>query len=337
MNHFCNNGGIMLCLVCGIIFAGEDLVSYKMFFRFVITLVFLNVGIVINCETSASLLKRPIDESKLNCKNGMLLSSSVCISEGYIKGEAPIKPTEVNTKIEINNIREVNDKGMRVTLDFYQELRWKDNRLKTTLSPNASLVLSNNLINSIWKPDLWIKNLFDFKLRWILEPTAGLIIADETFDGHIENKSERNTWVYYNMDAQATIYCNFNFMKYPMDTQYCEFIMDAAYPESDIVNLAFKLGVFGVTNKNLNLDDFKISVNFKNETGQTGINITIKLERCVLAFIIRYYLPCVAIIIVSLVNFLISEDSIPARTVLLVTQFLTLVNILIAHQVCICD
>ena len=58
----------------------------------------------------------------LDCKEGTFLSSSVCIPSGYLKGEVPDSPTIVNTKLEINNIREVNNKKMRITLDFYQEL-----------------------------------------------------------------------------------------------------------------------------------------------------------------------------------------------------------------------
>ena len=291
-------------------------------------LLFPNIWTVANGEKITSLM--PQNEAiHLLCRNGTLLSSFVCIPGGYIKGEAPRGPTIVSTKIEINNIREVNDKKMRITIDFYQELSWRDNRLKTVIPPNGSTVLNNNLINHIWKPDLWIKNLFDFKIHGVLEPTSGFTIKDETID------KQRSTVINYNMEAQATIYCNFNFLKYPMDTQFCEFIIDAAYPQPDIVRVIFKLGLFGVTNNNFNLDDFAINVTFKNETGQTGIYSIIKLERQVLPFIIRYYLPCIAIITVSLMNFLISVDSIPARTALLVTQFLTLTNILIAQQVSI--
>ena len=294
--------------------------------HFVTVLLLPNFWSVTDGEKISSLISRK-ENINLHCRNGTLLSSYVCIPRGYIKGEAPEAPTIVSTKIEINNIREVNDKKMRITIDFYQELFWKDDRLTTMLLSNGSSVLNNNLINHIWKPDLWIKNLFDFKLRGVLEPTGGFTIKDET---HNDIKS---TWIHYNMEAQATIYCNFNFLKYPMDTQFCEFIIDAAYPQPDIVNVIFQLGLFGVTNNNFNLDDFAIKVTFKNETGQTGINSIIKLERQVLPFIIRYYLPCIAIITVSLMNFLISVDSIPARTALLVTQFLTLTNILIAQQV----
>ena len=137
------------------------------------------------------------------------------------------------------------------------------------------------------------------------------------------------------MEALATIYCNFDFLNYPMDTQQCEFLMDGAYPYPNIVDFTFELGIFGVTNENANTDDFGIEIMFKQNINTTGINSVIKLERKILPFLVKYYLPCIAIIIVSLHSFLISMDSIPARVGLLATQFLTLTSILIASQVTI--
>ena len=120
-----------------------------------------------------------------------------------------------------------------------------------------------------------------------------------------------------------------------MDTQYCDFELDGAYPERGIVYFNLKGGQFGVNRGNRNTDKFEIDVSFQNQTEfRTGIKSTIKMKRCLLPFIIKYYLPCIAIIIVSLISFLISIDSLPARVALLVTQFLTLTNILIAQQVC---
>ena len=275
-----------------------------------------------------------IDKGLLDCENGTLLSTTVCIPEGYLIGEVPDKPTVVETKIEINNIREVNNKKMRLTLDFYQELKWIDNRIKTALAPNSFSVLNNNLINKIWKPDLWIKNLCDFNLHSVLEPTGGLLITNKVIcesDECGETERKGDTIVAYNMEAEATIYCNFEFLQYPMDTQYCDFEMDGSYPYPNIIELLFKAGQFGITNKNSNVDDFAIQINFKNN--QTGMHSKIHLKRYILPFVIKYYLPSIAIITVSLISFLISVYSIPARVALLVTQFLTLTNILIAQQV----
>ena len=284
---------------------------------------------------NAQTLKK--DQKEFNCINGTLLSSTVCIPEGYLKGEVPKVPTVVQTSIEINNILEVNDKKMRITLDFYQELMWTDDRITTKFSTNGASVLNNDLINQIWMPDLWIKNLFDFKLLGVLKPTTGLIITvDEKCQGVVnctKGKEKQSTVVTYNMEAQATIHCNFHFISYPLDIQYCEFLMDGSYPYPNIVDLSFQLGLFGVTNKNSNIDDFAVEIVFHDKINQTGIHSVIKLKRCVLPFVIKYYLPCIAIITVSLISFLISVDSTPARVGLLVTQFLTLINILIAMQV----
>ena len=139
----------------------------------------------------------------------------------------------------------------------------------------------------------------------------------------------------YNLEAQATVYCNFNFLNYPMDTQTCDFTIDGSYPYPDIVEFRFKEGHFGVTNHNFNTDDFVIDVTFKDNTNETGIHSTINMKRCVLPFIIKYYLPAIAVISVSSIGFLLPLYSVPARVVLLVTQFLTLTNILIAQQVII--
>ena len=273
---------------------------------------------------------------KLECNQGTFLSSTVCIPDGYLIGEVPDAPTVVNTKLEINNIREVSNKKMRITLDFYLELFWIDDRIKTSLLYNEVSVLNNNLIDKIWKPDLWIQSLCDFKLHSVLEPTGGFFIGNmnrcsRAYCNH--NQTEQNTFVTYNFDAEATIYCNFKFLNYPMDTQYCNFVMDGSYPYRDIIELRFEAGHFGYTNKNSNIDEFDIEISFDDKTNQTGMHSRIRMQRHILPFIIKYYLPCIAIITVSLINFLISIYSIPARVALLVTQFLTLTNILIAQQV----
>ena len=275
-------------------------------------------------------------ERFLNCENGTLLSQSVCLPKGYLDGEVPEKPTVVTTRIEINNIREVNDKKMRITLDFYQELLWVDNRIKTNLLADEVAVLNSKMINRLWKPDLWIKNLFDFKLHGLLEPTSGLLIAMKEYCGYqncTRKETNKNLIITYNMEAQASIYCNFHFVNYPMDTQHCDFVMDGSYPYPNILELSLELGLFGETNHHSNTDDFDIDIKFDYNGNRSGIHSNIRLERRILPFIIRYYLPCFAIVMVSMIGFIISMDSIPARVALLVTQFLTQTNILIAQQV----
>ena len=144
-----------------------------------------------------------------------------------------------------------------------------------------------------------------------------------------------NTKIVYNLEAQATIYCNFQFFYYPMDYQTCDFEMDGAYPRPGIVNFIFHAGFFAVTNKNAILDDFEINVTYKDGSNRTGIHGVITLGRSIFPYVIKYYLPCIAIIAMSALSFVMSKESeaIVGRVALLVTQFLTLTNILIAQQV----
>lgn len=280
-------------------------------------------------------------EPKIQCQHGVLLSELACVPEGYTKGEVPKIPTDVVTRFEINNIREINDKEMRITVDYYQELIWTDDRIKTKLSKEDDiLVLNNHLIDNIWKPDMWIKNLHSFKIHGLIEPTSGLSISRREYcdlgETCMDQQSiKTKTMITYNMEAQATIYCNFHFFKYPMDNQKCDFLMDGAYSRPGIVNFKFELGFFAVTNKNAILDDFKIDVKFSDGGNTTGIHAFITLQRSIFPYIIKYYLPCIAIIAMSSLSFLMSKESeiVLGRIALLVTQFLTLTNILIAQQV----
>ena len=292
----------------------------------------------------------------IDCEGGTHLADSICIPKNYLKGQVPKIPTVVASRLEISAIRDVNDKKMLITLEIYLESLWIDNGLKTSLLNNEFVVLNNNLINMIWKPDLWIRNLFSFRVHRILEPTGGLVIMqkklckredfslmtvrnittskiNKTCEEGIENEINSSLLVLYNMEAQIQIYCNFHFESYPMDTQACDFVMNSAYPYPDIVNLSFEQGQFGATDNNLNIDDFRIKVIFQDNSSPTGIKMLIELERRLLPFILKYYLPAMAIAVVSLVNYLIPIDCMPARVSLLVTQFLTLTNILIYQQV----
>ena len=284
------------------------------------------------------------ENGRLDCKGGTFLSSSVCLPSGYNLGEVPAIPSIIHTKFEINNIREIIDKKMMVTFEYYQELSWIDNRILTNLS-NAELKLggvplTSNQLQYIWTPDLWIQNLFDFKLRSVFNPSIGMYINEtktcEITDCNATDVAEdlMDTTVTFNFEARATVFCNFNYFRYPLDSQICNFVMSSAYPFPNIVIFKLEESQFGTTFNNSNTDDFVLDITFNYIVNTfSGISCVLKLERRLLPYIMKYYLPCVAMVIVSFISFLISLNSIPARVALLVTLFLTLTNILIAQQV----
>ena len=281
-----------------------------------------------------------------DCKGGKSLSSSACLPAGYNLGEVPKIPSVIRTIFEINNIREINDKKMTVAFEFYQELTWIDNRISLNLSNEESklggVLLTSNQLEHLWIPDLWIQNLFDFKLRSVFKPSIGLFIHKQKRCENPRNdcnatdttKDVFDTAVTFNFEARATVFCNFNYFRYPLDTQTCDFVMSSAYPFPNILIFKLEESQFGTTFNNSNTDEFVLDITFNDSIdGFSGISCVLKLERCLLPYIMKYYLPCVAMVTASFISFLIPLNSIPARVALLVTLFLTLTNILIAQQV----
>ena len=88
-----------------------------------------------------------IFQDNVNCLGGRLLSSSICLPNGYRKGELPKIPLEVNTAIQVNNIRNVDDKKMTVSLEFHPQFIWADGRIVTNFTEQelkSGSVLNNN-------------------------------------------------------------------------------------------------------------------------------------------------------------------------------------------------
>ena len=274
----------------------------------------------------------------LHCESGTVLTAEICIPYGYRKEQAPANPTLVTTKFEIDNIVDVNDKQMMLTIEFYMELTWTDHRIKNSLLQNDKIIFNNKVIEKIWKPDLWIKNLYVTKIHRVIEETSGLLITNEDncdFTNCTRNNYSRRTLVIYNFEARATIYCNFNLIRYPMDIQICDLVIDSAYPITNVVSLEFELGLFAVTSKNKVLNGFDIEVDFDSFHNQSGLHGIITMRRNIFPYIIKYYLPCSAIIMMACLSFFMTKESgaILGRMALLVTQFLTLTNILMAETV----
>ena len=73
--------------------------------------------------------------------------------------------------------------------------------------------------------------------------------------------------------------------------------------------------------------DFNVLVSFfdkETTSGNTVVGIGFTMDRMTFSFILKYYIPCMAIVILSIIGFIIPVSALPGRVALLVTQFLTL-------------
>ena len=143
------------------------------------------------------------------------------------------------------------------------------------------------------------------------------------------------------MDGRVQVFCNdFSFRYHPMETLKCSFKLGSAMFKVNFVwggdgggwKWAYILHkpdpyvVSGYTVTNVTW------INPRKDMGM-GIGFDVTLKRNVMPYVMQYYVPCCAIVLVSQISFIIPLSAIPGRVALLVTQFLTLTNIFIHQQV----
>ena len=138
---------------------------------------------------------------------------------------------------------------------------------------------------------------------------------------------------------KTTVYCHFTYSSYPMDQQRCNFsigsasqgaifVLDPVPDESDEFH---HVNAYQAENFNMRIRFFDNGI----KTGRNTVGIIFEMCRLQNAFLYMYYIPCITIVLVSLIGFVIPVTAIPGRIALLVTQFLTLTNLSIYQMVSI--
>ena len=141
------------------------------------------------------------------------------------------------------------------------------------------------------------------------------------------------------VEAKIIFYCNFDYSAYPMDESTCKFRFGGQR-----ANLRFTLekpdNITPIDEKKHHIGYFDITGSIIEETEMINekkmqrLGLDLKIKRNIQPFILRYYLPCATITIVSQFSFLIPFTALPGRVAWLVTQFLTLTSLFIHQMVC---
>ena len=66
---------------------------------------------------------------------------------------------------------------------------------------------------------------------------------------------------------------------------------------------------------------------------KTEIGLDIHIERTLRPYVLKYYIPCITIVVISQISFIIPLEALPGRVALGVTQFLTLMSLFIQQMV----
>ena len=291
----------------------------------------------------------------LNCTGGKLLSKKVCLPNGYDKFDPPNETMIIFTDLNWANFREVDDKKMTITFDLLISYMWIDGRIKTGFSLGVEPI-KQAFLHSIWRPGVYIENLKSYRQRSAEDKLKleQLSIFKNNYITSLVKKDQNEsfTFVCHRMETQITLYCSFVFDKYPMDTQTCIFKLGTSDQalHQPVVFKHYLNGTFCLTFSDTNksghaLQDFDIETKCYQAHGSArtarfvktadkdcaAFNIT--LRRTLRPFVMKYYLPCIAIVISSQISFLIPISALPGRTALIATLFLALINLFTAQQV----
>ena len=270
--------------------------------------------------------------------NGYLLENRVCIDKNYRKYIAPHgQNTKVHTTIEYQRIRDVDAKKQTISIDLLLTLKWFDPGIITNFDESmkraGGISLRSEKIDMIWIPDLYIWNRTSVKAKdeWALLKTSKILDSDEI---NIEEGQFDTTIVELKYEIKTSIYCDFEYSKYPMDTQNCFLKIGSGSDDA----------LFGLHQGNKSYHDTKyynaVGLNLKisffgkeNHLRGNTVGFHIHMNRTMTPFIMKYYIPTTAIVFVSEVGFMVPLTAIPGRVALLVTQFLTLINLFIFQMV----
>uniref|UniRef100_A0A8C4YX52 Gamma-aminobutyric acid type A receptor subunit pi n=1 Tax=Gadus morhua TaxID=8049 RepID=A0A8C4YX52_GADMO len=229
--------------------------------------------------------------------------------------------------LDIASIDAISEINMDYTATIFLRQRWRDSRLVFPGNGNESVSVDGRLVSLLWIPDTFIP---DSKRSFLHDVT-------------VENRLIRifsNGTVLYALRITATIACNMDLTKYPMDRQVCTLQLESwGYNLQDVVfywtrgNDSVK-GLDTLRLAQYSIESYYTSVSEAvYETGNyPKLVLHFALRRNVLFFILETYVPSTLLVVLSWVSFWISQSSVPARTCIGVTTVLTMTTLMMGAR-----
>ncbi|XP_061541473.1 gamma-aminobutyric acid receptor subunit pi [Phycodurus eques] len=243
----------------------------------------------------------------------------------YLRPNFNEGPVEIGMSLDIASIDAISEINMDYTATIFLRQRWRDSRL--VFPGNESVSVDGRLVSLLWIPDTFIP---DSKRSFLHDVT-------------VENRLIRifsNGTVLYALRITATIACNMDLTKYPMDRQVCTLQLESwGYNLQDVVfywtrgNDSVK-GLDTLRLAQYSVESYYTSVSEAvYETGQyPKLMLHFALRRNVLFFILETYVPSTLLVVLSWVSFWISQSSVPARTCIGVTTVLTMTTLMMGAR-----
>ena len=278
--------------------------------------------------------------------SGKLLEKGACLKDGYRYWVVPqTGVTIVYSTIQKPFLRTIGQREQLVSIDYVLTLIWIDKRIKTNFSMESginetSMALRISTLKKIWAPELYIFHRSSFLDPYGTRSTVSLkLYSLQKFNElrktnikemHANNES---TIVEYKSEYRSRIYCTFDYSLYPMDRHLCTLRLGSRSSSSTLMlqkdEIDENLPIYSAAGFDLVSTLFDENIN----NGSNTIGVKMEMTRRLNPFLLKYYAPAIAVVIVSEISFLIPVAAIPGRIGLLVTLFLTLTNLFIHNMV----
>ena len=251
-----------------------------------------------------------------------------CVPIGYDANQSPNNDSATNVYLSFNHQKflSVDEADKTFTVDVKASAIWEDRRIKTKLKSRDSYI---KLVADKDLPKVWLPISVEENLKELTPHYDPILYTELRFfrDNRISTDA---TVLNFTVEYRAIIYCDFDFQPFPFDIQKCHYHTRARDP--DEIQLWLYDGTDDSLHSNTSYNEagFHATINFVNNTNNVGFDI--ELKRLMLPYVLQYYLPCSAVVMVSFISFIVPLSAIPGRIGLMVTQFLTLTNIFI-HQI----
>ena len=278
--------------------------------------------------------------------SGKLLEKGACLEDGYRYWVVPQKGvTIVYSTIQKPFLRTIGHREQLVSIDYVLTLTWIDKRIKTNFSLESGInetgmALRISTLKKIWAPELYIFHRSSFLDPYGTRSTVSLKLYslqkfNELRKTNIKemHANKESTVVEYKSEYRSRIYCTFDYSLYPMDRHLCTLRLGSRSSSSTLMlqknELDENLPVYSAAGFDLVSTLFDENIN----NGSNTIGVKMEMTRRLNPFLLKYYAPAIAVVIVSEISFLIPVAAIPGRIGLLVTLFLTLTNLFIHNMV----
>lgn len=272
------------------------------------------------------------------------IPSPWCIPKNYDRKKPPflfltegaLHQMNIHYTFSIREVSEVVDNEQTLKIPMYFTVSWTEERLdidqnspvwSTSVSGPANQSTEDaETLNLLWKPNLEIYGLQEFKKQRILGEMAGLRIS-------------RSKEVTFDIKVTIEISCLMDFSDYPFDDHTCSFQVGSYFYDKNSVTCSSTFQspkrstkrasterALQHTTEFSDLSRSKRTVRLAS--GQyAACGFQIYLKRKHQPMIYQIYIPCCLFVMVSWISFIIDPKVIPGRMSLLVILFLVIINI----------